>query len=1408
MGQLAEEVHKREACKLPSHPALNPKHKPCVSEHVNMVTSLRNGKKDDNMKFDSELVSDLLKDFPKSPTQNPKATESPKVGEGGVSNTTTPYHVALEKLASARLAKKGPHYEDMWETFKQVNINLPLIDAIKKILAYAKFLKDFCTQKRKPKATSPKKIDLTEHVSTVLSSSLPPKFKDHRAPLISVVVGNITIKKVLLDLDASINILPASLVDKYDLGTLRKTDTIISLADRSTKIPRGTLEDVIVKLDDFYYPVDFFVMDTESPYKGVQPNIILGRPFLATIDARINCRISAMDIAFGEELSQPPIASTEAPHMVSSVKLPIFKKGEYILYTIKMEQYLAHTDYALWKVILDGNSAVHMSKDDVGNEIEVTPVTAQQILARTRERKAKSTLLIAIPDEHLAKFYRIKDAKTLWAAFKTRFDGMLKALDKGYDRFQRLLSLLEIHEASVSTKDANQKFLRSLPSAWSNISLIMRNKPGTDTLDIDDMYNNLKVYESDIKGSSGSSSNSQNVAFIPVESTSNTNELNAAYSVSTATGYSSQAQGSLSYANELMFLCFANQSSTPQLDIEDLEEIDQDDLVEIDHKWQVAMLFIRVKRFYKKTGRKLEFNRKDPVGFDKNKVECFNCHRRGHFVRDCRSARNSGIMNKYDGNARYKGRDNVKRPVKEEDEHALVVHDGLGTYDWSYQVKEEATDFVLMALTSNPLSSSSSNSKEQSCSKQCEQSYAQLKTFFDEQREKLSRANIEIIEEEVIEIVFDNRSSNEENSVANDRFKKGEGYHAVTPPLTGNYMPPKPDLSFPRLDDSIYKFKISETVTSLAKDKNDAPETSTAFVVKPKEDRSSAPLVKDWETTSDDDSVFTPEPTPAKIDFVKSGESIKRVKPVESVKHVKPVKTAKQTDKSNNFSSSPKVDKQNWNGKMTQKLGLGFRFTRKACFLCGSLSHLIKDYTFHENRMAKKSMLPTNGTKPILLIIKRFMMEVLLLLVQVETQAPRNHIGGGNAQTRFETASKKSSEPSLSTCHTVRSREDKMEQETNLTDFVPPTPYDSPISGGHTPGSDEVIKRLQKKVKRLEKKQRARTLRIKLYQISASKKKTLDKENVSKHAKDESNRIEELNLSNKGSDETEVFDYTTTAEKDVNAAEPVSTAGDAINVASVILDVSVAGPSISTAKDIFKDEMTTMADTLMAITRTRPRTTSVVIHDVEEEQRRATPPSTVQSQEKETAQRLFEEEQAQFERKQRIAREKGTEQEAKDAALIEQIEDIQERIDADALLAKKLQQEEREQFTVDEQAKILVDLIAKRKRFFAAQRDKKIRNKPLTKAQLKNKMVTYLKHMGKYTRNQLKSKSFEEIQMLYESEQKWINDFVLMDSEEVNDSKQQAKGSKKRSRVDHDKKSVKKQKLEEDNAKKRNLELV
>ncbi|GJX66564.1 hypothetical protein Tco_0300907 [Tanacetum coccineum] len=135
-------------------------------------------------------------------------------------------------------------------------------------------------------------------------------------------------------------------------------------------------------------------------------------------------------------------------------------------------------------------------------------------------------MLFAIPDEYLVKFYNVPDAKSLWAAIKSRFGGneeskkmqknVLKhqfenfsttsneSLDKAYDRFQKLISQLEVHGSPILKEDINQKFLRSLPSSWNQIALIMRNKPGIDEIDIDDLYNNLRIYEDEMKRSSSS----------------------------------------------------------------------------------------------------------------------------------------------------------------------------------------------------------------------------------------------------------------------------------------------------------------------------------------------------------------------------------------------------------------------------------------------------------------------------------------------------------------------------------------------------------------------------------------------------------------------------------------------------------------------------------------------------------------------------------------------------------------------------------------------------------------------------------------------------------------------------------------------------------------------------------------
>ena len=185
--------------------------------------------------------------------------------------------------------KKITNQDEIWEVLRQVKVNIPLLDMIKQVPTYAKFLKDQCTVKRG--LGIEKKAFLTEQVSAIIQSKTPVKYKDPRSPTILVNIRGTCIDKTLLDLGASVNLLPYSVYKQLGLGELKPTNITLSLADRSVKIPKGIVEDVLVKVDKFYYPVDFVVLDTEPIAIG--PNhvpIILGRPFLATSNAIINCR--------------------------------------------------------------------------------------------------------------------------------------------------------------------------------------------------------------------------------------------------------------------------------------------------------------------------------------------------------------------------------------------------------------------------------------------------------------------------------------------------------------------------------------------------------------------------------------------------------------------------------------------------------------------------------------------------------------------------------------------------------------------------------------------------------------------------------------------------------------------------------------------------------------------------------------------------------------------------------------------------------------------------------------------------------------------------------------------------------------------------------------------------------------
>ncbi|GJV91578.1 putative ribonuclease H-like domain-containing protein [Tanacetum coccineum] len=482
-----------------------------------------------------------------------------------------------------------------------------------------------------------------------------------------------------------------------------------------------------------------------------------------------------------------------------------------------------------------------------------------------------------IPDECLLKFHNVTDAKSLWEAIKSRFGGNVESkkmqknvlkhqfenfstatnesLDKAYDRFQKLISQFEVHGAPISKEDINQKFLRSLPSSWNQIALIMRNKPDIDEIDIDDLYNNLRVYEDELKRSSSSNSASQNLAFLSSKNTSGTNEM------------------------------------------------DGDELEELDLRWQVAMLTVRVKK-------------------------------KGNFARECRSGRNQGRTSYGDN-----GRSNA--PTNESSSQALNYdserekHNKVKLEIRGYEIALESLESRILGHEKNELAWGEKyefQNYELKCREikinnlnlelekvvkerdelkdkiaKWEESTNNLDEILNNQmsaRDKTGlgysiqlnelSSNHETDSENSLSI-FDVRSSNEENTPENDRFLKN-GYKDVPPPITGNLLTPRVDISF-----------TGETAgqTNAEKPKS----ASESVVSNPKINRDRV-IIEDW--NSDDE---------------------------EEEYEVQTIRPETQTVKT-------RVDKSGQNSK---KQGIGFRKV-KACFVCKSTDHLIKDCNFHDKK--------------------------------------------------------------------------------------------------------------------------------------------------------------------------------------------------------------------------------------------------------------------------------------------------------------------------------------------------------------------------------------------------------------------------------------------------------------------------
>nr|GEW08510.1 retrovirus-related Pol polyprotein from transposon TNT 1-94 [Tanacetum cinerariifolium] len=457
---------------------------------------------------------------------------------------------------------------------------------------------------------------------------------------------------------------------------------------------------------------------------------------------------------------------------------------------------------------------------------------------------------MALPDKHQLKFNIHKDAMSLMEAIEKRFGGnqetknvhktLLKqhyetfsgtsyeSLDQIHDRLQNLISQLEILGESISHEDINLKFLRSLPSEWKTHTLIWRNKANLEEQSLNDLFNNLKISKAEVKSSSPTSHNTQNIAFMSSNNTDSTIEtVNVVSSVSAAS------------------------SKAPVSTLPNVDNLSDDVIYSF---LQMTMLTIRA--------------------------------RRGHFARECRSPMDN------------KNKDTPRRtvPVEASTSNALVSQcDGVGSYDWRFQADENPTNYAVMEFTSSGSSSSSGFDNETSSKNLSKLLESQIND-----KTGLGYDN-HVFNSQVFDYDELNSSESDDSmptSPVHDRYKSGEGYHAVSPPYTGTFMPLKPDLVF-----------------------HDAPLASETVL----------------NVTFDSEDESEPESVPKQKEpsFVPTNEHVKThrasVKTVEHPKQAENLKTHYQKSRG---------QKHSWN--------------RKACFVCKSLNYLIKDCDYYEKQMVQK----------------------------------------------------------------------------------------------------------------------------------------------------------------------------------------------------------------------------------------------------------------------------------------------------------------------------------------------------------------------------------------------------------------------------------------------------------------------
>ncbi|GJT45057.1 ribonuclease H-like domain-containing protein [Tanacetum coccineum] len=483
-----------------------------------------------------------------------------------------------------------------------------------------------------------------------------------------------------------------------------------------------------------------------------------------------------------------------------------------------------------------------------------------------------------------------------------------ESLDSIFNRLQKLVSRLAIIGVDTPVEDLNVKFLRSLPSEWDTHVVVWMNKPDFETMGLDDLYNNFKIVEQKVKRTVAGNNDDKNLAFLTTSSSSSTNQINTVN-----TGVS---------------------TGTTKVNTADLEQIHDDDLEEMDLKWNMALLSMRARKFYQRTRRKIVIDGSSTAGYDKSKG-------RNVFTVTILEILLENVDSKKHKEMKLEPRITIKAVgLKNCPEKAMCAIDG-GGFDWSDMAEDEVqANMALMAFTDSEVTDKSKRGFGYTAVPSphplilnrptpLDLSYSGLEEFQHPEINGYGPRNSGLKSTNVCDRESNNSKENTDDSLTQQPKTVNESSSVVSPLKV----------------DKDWREKIFHPANHVR-------------VEEPKKARENndAPIIEDWVSDDEEEVESIPkEEKKANVPIATKKESVKPVSPSRrSVRYAEMYR-----------SQRPRGNHRSWNGHKSSQLGCNFVFNNKACFICGNFDHIQYNCPNAYKHMVPRAVLMRTGLKTV-----------------------------------------------------------------------------------------------------------------------------------------------------------------------------------------------------------------------------------------------------------------------------------------------------------------------------------------------------------------------------------------------------------------------------------------------------------